>query len=394
MFRLGYKWGSGLHPEPLLLLRGFLHVVLEGTEKVRELHREDVLRRRARTQRLQGVEVLESHRLRIDRLCRPEDLAQRLGVPLSPENGGLLVPLGPQDRRLLVTLRDKNRRLPLPVGFKDHRSPRPLRRHLLHHRLLHVGGGSDLPDLDVCHLDAPPLRHFVELRAEDIIDLLPLREKLIERDIADDGPKSGGRDPDRCPREVLDLHNTLRRLHNLVVDQEVDICRSVVLGDAGLVRDLEVPLSQVYLVDPVDDRNDEDHPGTLRADEPTQGENDDPLVFSNNLDRGADEGEDDYQEDCDRDVVTYVCDALQQLRAEETHDSAFSTTSFSPLTSLTFIRAPFSISPGEATVQSSAAIFAVASPPAFRSVSSLPSFPTMSEVSSCFGLFIRPSRIL
>src|SRR2546422_4892113 len=174
MFRLGYKWGSGLHREPLLLFRGFLDIVLEGTEKVRELHREDVLRRRARTQRLQGVEVLESHRLRIDRLCRPEDLAQRLGVPLSPEYGGLLVPLGPQDRRLLVTLRDKNRRLPLPVGFQDHRSPRPLCRHLLHHRLLYIGGGADLPDLHVFHLYSPPLPPLLEPPAGNIIYLLPL----------------------------------------------------------------------------------------------------------------------------------------------------------------------------------------------------------------------------
>src|SRR5208337_5283576 len=98
--------------------------------------------------------------------------------------------------------------------------------------LLDVLRRPDLSDLDVCDLDSPAFRHFVQLGPEDGVDLFPLGEKLVQRYVADDRPESSRRYAYGRAYEVLDLYHALGGFHHLVVDQEVDVRRRVILGDA------------------------------------------------------------------------------------------------------------------------------------------------------------------
>jgi hypothetical protein len=80
-------------------------------------------------------------------------------------------------------------------------------------------------------LHAPALGDLIELRAQDLVDLLALGEHVVEKDVADHGTERRGRDScDGCP-EVLDLEDGVGGLllHHLLVDEEVDRDGCVVL---------------------------------------------------------------------------------------------------------------------------------------------------------------------
>src|SRR5207247_141832 len=80
------------------------------------------------------------------------------------------------------------------------------------------------------------MRDVVELHAKLFVDLLPLGEDVVQGDVPDHGAKGCGRDAlDSLPK-VLDVQERVLRVDDLLVDEEVDRDRRVVLGDASLLR--------------------------------------------------------------------------------------------------------------------------------------------------------------
>src|SRR5438552_483971 len=271
--------------------------VPERPDQLRELEREDELRRRAGPERLERVEVLQHQRLLIDALRRSENGGQRLRVTFCAEDGGLPAPLGPQDRGLLVSFRDGDRRRLPAVGFDDDGPSAPLGGHLEDHGVRDVLGREDLSDLDVRDLNAPPGRDLVQLRAEDRVDLLPLREDLVQDDVADDGPQRRRGDPHGGALEVVHADDGIGRARDLEVHDEVDIDGRIVLRDAGLVGDRQVSLPQIHPSRLVDARDHGDDARPLLGLCLAESKVDDSFVLLDHFQGGEKEDQDDDDED-------------------------------------------------------------------------------------------------
>src|SRR5437867_1591952 len=110
-------------------------------------------------------------------------------------------------------------------------------------------------------------------------------------------PSAGN--PLRSPGEVLDLDHAGDWVKDSRIDEKVDGDRRIVLRDTGLVRDLQIRLTEVHPNGPIDDRNDDHKTRPLRPWEDfAQTEDDDALIFRDDLDAG--EQEDHNHHDCDR----------------------------------------------------------------------------------------------
>ena len=264
---------------------------------------------------LERVEVLEPHRVRVDGLRDLEDLREREREALGAEDRRLPVALGRQDLGLLVALGDRDGRLLCALGLGDDGAPRPLGRHLPGHRVLDVRRRRDLAQLDVRDLHAPALGHLVELRLQDDVHLVALREDVVERHVADDAAQRRGRDVLGGAGEVLDLDDGVDGVDDAVEDDEVDRDRRVVLRDPGLPRDLQVLLAQVDEHRPVDHRDQEDDPGSLRPDHAAEAEDDVALVLADDADAQVEEDEqrrdrDDRADDCGEHVAETLVPGL------------------------------------------------------------------------------------
>jgi hypothetical protein len=277
----GFVRQAGAASRPGTPAHAALEVAREGLDEPGELGRDDELRGRAGAERLEGLEVLEGHRLLVDALGGREDLLERLGEALGPEDGGLPIALGLEDLGLLGALGDVDGRLPGALGLGDDGAPRPLGGELPVHRVLDVAGRHDLADLDRRDLAAPALGDLVELDPEELVDLVALGEDLVEADVADDRPEGRRRDTQEHARELLGVEDALERVDDPPVDEEVDVDRGVVLGDRPLAGDLDEGLAEVDLERPVDDRDEEAQ--ARPADEPlvrpAQPEDDHLLVL-------------------------------------------------------------------------------------------------------------------
>ena len=183
--RTGWPAGSATHR---------LDVVEERLQPAGELERDDELRGRAGTERLQRLEVLQRHRLLVDPRRRVEDPRQRLAEALGPQDGRLALALGLEDLGLLLALGDVDRRLAGALRLGDDRAPGPLGGEHPVHRVQDVARRGDLADLDARDLAAPALGDLVELRAQDLVDLVALREHVVEEDVADDGAQGRRRE--------------------------------------------------------------------------------------------------------------------------------------------------------------------------------------------------------
>ncbi len=139
------------------------------------------------------------------------------------------------------------------------------------------------------------MRHLVELRAEDVVDLLALREHVVQRNVADDGSQRGRREGLRGAGEVDDGGHGLDGVEDLRVDQEVDADRCVVLRDAGLLRHLEESLAQVDLHGLLHEREEQDQARAAAALEPSQEEDDQPLVLTDDVDDAGQENQQNRQ---------------------------------------------------------------------------------------------------
>ena len=261
------------HPPP--------HVRADPLGEARELGRDQELRRRAGAQGLEGLEVLQRHRLLVDPLRGPVDPLQRHAEALGPQDRRLALALGLEDLGLLLALGHVDRRLPGALGLGDHRAPGPLGGQLPVHRVLDVARRGDLADLDRRDLAAPAFGDLVQLGPQDLVDLLALGQDVVEQDVADDRAQRGGGDALQRAREVGDVDDALERIGDPPVDQEVDVDRGVVLGDRRLARDLDELLAHVHLHRPVHDGDEE--PEARVADHRlvrlAQAEDDHPLVL-------------------------------------------------------------------------------------------------------------------
>src|SRR3989441_10371199 len=269
----------------------------ERPDELGEFERQDEFRGGAVPERLEGVQILEHERFLVHTLRGSEDRRAALRVAFGVQDRGLSPAFRTEDRGLLVALCHGDRCGLPPVGFDDDGTPAPLGGHLENHRVRDVLRRQDLPDLDVRHFDAPTGCDVVELRAQDRVDLLPLRQHLIEDDVADDRSKRCRRDSHRGSLEVVHPNHGVRGARDLEVHDEVDMQRGVVFRDARLVRDREESFPQVHADRLVNPRNHDDDPGPfLRLGFP-ESEVHDPLVLLDDLEAGEKKDEDDDHED-------------------------------------------------------------------------------------------------
>ena len=252
--------------------------------EVGELHGEDELGGGAVAQALEGFQVLEAHRLAVDRLGDGEDAVERLGeavrfeylgllMGLGAEDLGLAVALGAEDLGLLLAFGDGDGGDARPFGLNDGGSALSFCRHLAVHRSLNVARRGDLPNFHRGYLDSPAHRDLVELHPQGVVDLLTLGEHVVESDVADDGAERRDRHALHRADEVLHLdYRPLGfALHHAQVDEEVDVDGGVVPRDGGLARDGDEPLAQVYLACPrVNERPQPTNPWMPKLDEPSE----------------------------------------------------------------------------------------------------------------------------
>ena len=133
-----------------------------------------------------------------------------------------------------------------------------------------VGGGFDLSDFDVGDFYSPATGLLVETRSDELVDALALREDFVQAYVADDGSEGCCCKSDDCRGVVFDFQDGFLSLVDVYahVDEEVDVDRSVVLGDvclAGNLQDRGSGVDLLYLVD--DGYGDDDarsfHPAEL-----------------------------------------------------------------------------------------------------------------------------------
>ena len=190
-------------------------------------------------------------------------------------------PFRAQDSRLFLAFGHGYIGLARTGGLKYYGSPLPLSRHLPVHGVLYLRRWVDLADLHRRHLDPPALGHLVQLHPEDLVYLLPLRQHIVQGDVADHGPQGCGGHTYYCRLEVLHLQDrTLRRFfYHLVVDEEVDAYRSVVLGDVGLAGYVDHIFPQVHLLEAVHKGQEQAQAGASKTYEFAQAKSDYPLVL-------------------------------------------------------------------------------------------------------------------
>ncbi len=194
-------------------------------------------------------------------------------------------------------------RLVLALGVDHLRAPLALGLGLARHRALHALRDLDVLDLDDRDLDAPRRRRLVDDPLQDRVDLLALRQQLVELVLAEHRAQRRLCDLERRGHEVLDLHDRVLRLDDPEVGDRVHARRHVVLRDHFLRRDVQRDRAQVDLDHPVDDRDQQEEPRPLRRrQQAAEPEDDAALVLARDLDRAQredhDEEDDDREDDC------------------------------------------------------------------------------------------------
>ena len=113
-----------------------------------------------------------------------------------------------------------------------------------------------------------------------------LTEEVVELDLAEDAAQGGLRDLRCGVLVVLNRDDRTYGVDHVEVGHRVHPQRDVVLCDHVLGRDIGGDRLQVDLHHAVDERDDEEQAGTLRADDATEAEDDAPFVFGDDADRG------------------------------------------------------------------------------------------------------------
>ena len=136
-----------------------------------------------------------------------------------------------------------------------------------------------------------------------MVDLLAGGEHLVQLHGPDDGAQRGLSQLAGGQDVVLDLDDGVGRVQNPEVDHRVDLDGHVVLGDDLLDGNVHGQDAQVHAYGAVDDRDEEDDAGPAAAGQPSEPEDDQPLVLRHDPDgRGQDQQHDEQNADPAADV--------------------------------------------------------------------------------------------
>jgi len=129
---------------------------------------------------------------------------------------------------------------------------------LLGHRALHRAGELDVLDLDHGDFDSPGLGLLVDDLLQVLVDLVAVRQELIESRLAERGPQRRLGDLRGRVDVVQNLSHRSLRIDHLEVDDGIDLCGHVVVGDDLLGRHFERDDAHVHLDQPVDPKGDDE----------------------------------------------------------------------------------------------------------------------------------------
>ena len=191
--------------------------------------------------------------------------------------------------------------LELAVGVDDLGPPLPLGLGLLGDGPDHVLGQVHLLHLHELDLDAPGVGVLFDDLLESGVQLVALREEVVERDLAEDAAQGRLGELGGGVEVILDVDDALERVDDPEVEDGVDLHRDVVLGDDVLGRDVHRDEPQADLHDAVDRGEDQDDPGALGlGQDPAEPEDDPALVLPQDLDGVQDVKDDDPHDDDQR----------------------------------------------------------------------------------------------
>ncbi len=182
------------------------------------------------------------HHARRVRLRFGQALA-RFGVAES----GFPLALGLEDLALLFALRAQDLRLPAALRLQDLRALVALGLHLPAHRLHEVGRRGDVLDLDAGHLDAPGIGGLVHHAQQLVIDLVALRQHLVEVHRTKHRPDIGHGEVQDRVLQPLHLIGRPRSIQHLVEGDAIGADRGIVTGDDFLRRHVEHLLHHAHL---------------------------------------------------------------------------------------------------------------------------------------------------
>ena len=241
-------------PTPLLadVLPDHLH---DRPQRVDDLERQHDLGRVRGADRLERVEVLQPDRLAVEAARDLRELASSASA--RPSAASIAACRSPSARRIAdcfspSATRIAASRLPsdsvtVARRFRSAESWRFIASWTFSRR-------QDVADLDGRDLDAPALGDLVELLAQQVVDLVAVRQHVVEGRSPITARSVVVAIPCAAPAKFDDLDDRDGRVEHPPVDQEVDRDRRVVLGDALLVRDRQELLAQVDPDRALDDR--------------------------------------------------------------------------------------------------------------------------------------------
>ena len=182
------------------------------------------------------------HHRRRPRLRLGEALA-RLGVA----EGGLAPALGLEDQACFSPSALRICDCPRALRLEDLGALLALGLHLPGHGVDEVARRRDVLDLDPGHLDAPGRRGRIDHVQQLVVDLVALRQHLVEVHAAEHGADIGHGDGEERILQPRHLIGRPRRVDDLVEGDAVGRDRGVVAGDHLLRRHVEHLLHHVHL---------------------------------------------------------------------------------------------------------------------------------------------------
>ena len=223
----------------------------------------------------------------------------RLGIAI----GGFAAALGGEDLRLLGAFRRQDRRLPLALGHQDGGALVALGLHLPRHGVDQIARRLDVLDLDTRDLDAPIAGRVVDHLQQAMVDLVALRQKLVQIHGAHHRADVGHGEVEDRRFEVVDLIARLRRVHHLIEGNAVHLHHGVILGDHLLARHLHHLLHHVELApDAVDEGDDQGKAGAQRTGVAAEALDRIVPALRHDFDARREHGDEQNEQDEDEDI--------------------------------------------------------------------------------------------
>ena len=154
------------------------------------------------------------------------------------KNGGLLVALCGEDLALFLTLCNEDLARLFSLCAQNCLTALTLCLHLLLHRVLNLGRGKNVLELNAVYFDAPCVGGFVEDNSDFCVDDIARSQRVVKLHFADDVSQ-------RCCREIFD--SGYRALHAVCIELRVGyleendrvyLHRDVIFCDNGLGREI------------------------------------------------------------------------------------------------------------------------------------------------------------